>query len=114
MFKTFSDFAHLPPSQHPGQPVHCDHGFDVWSKSGKLYVILADGTQQPVPSIAEAQKTIAPILAKQRQADAAIAAEKARLAADEAAAASASTAAARAVETPALAPAATPSESAMS
>lgn len=87
MFKTFADFSkvsqHSPA--HPGQPVHCDRGFDVWqTQSGQLFVIAADGSKQPVPSVAEAQKTIAPLIAAQAKADAEVAAEKAKLAAAEA------------------------------
>lgn len=82
MFKTFSDFALAHgTAAHPGQPLHCDRGFDVWAgPNGTVYVIQADGTKKSFPSVAEAVKQTAPTVAAQLEAEKALAAEKAKLA----------------------------------
>lgn len=93
MFKLFSSFSNIDAASaaHPGQPVHCDRGFDVWGgPNGTVFVIQADGTQKPFASVAEAVKACAPLVADQVKADAAVAAEKARLAQLEAQAAATS------------------------
>lgn len=53
MFKRYADFS--GSLNHPGQPVHCDHDFDVWQDGdGEFFVITQGGERVKFPTIQSA------------------------------------------------------------
>jgi hypothetical protein len=55
MFKKLADFALIPRDQHPGQPAHCDAGFDVWPEEQGFILIPTTGDVLAFPTLAEAK-----------------------------------------------------------
>jgi hypothetical protein len=55
MFKKLQDFARLPQSQHPGQPAHFDHQFDVWQDRGQMVLFPVEGEPLKFPDLGTAR-----------------------------------------------------------
>ncbi len=64
MFKKLADFSDVSADQHPGQPAHCDHAFDVWRVNGGYVLIPVTGEPQKHSTMAEAQAAAFAALAK--------------------------------------------------
>lgn len=108
MFQTYADFSKVDPRspQHPGQPVHCANGFDVWQNAQGQFYVIQNGTKIYYPTLAAAQAAATSVVAassgaqaaekaaeqKAAAAEAELAAAKAKLASDETPTPAASTA----------------------